>query len=174
VVEPKPSAAPAGPGAVHPSQLARRGPQGGFVIEVDGQEQMRVRSTAEGFSVEHTGGEPDWSLRFVDGGFVLADPAGRELARSSAVVGSRHQGSPRFLLLDDGRLFRLALGRPRDGSFELSSWEVPGAYLQVLPRPEGWELVPAPACAGLGDLRALTVLAAAELFDDEGILRVRE
>jgi hypothetical protein len=172
VVEPKPSAAPAGPVAAHPPQLARRDPEGGFVIEVDGQEHMRVRPTTRGFSVEHRGGEPDWLLRSAEGGFVLADAAGRELARSSAVVGSG-PGSPRFLLLDDGRLFRLALGRPRDGIFELSSWEVPGAYMDVLPRPAGWELVPAAACAGLGDVRALTLLTAAELLDDEGSLRDR-
>jgi hypothetical protein len=170
MVEPKPTAAPAGPAVAHRAQLARRAPEGGFVIEVEGQADVRVQPSGEGFSVTRSGDEPAWSMRFAEGGFVLADAGGHELARSSAVVGSR-QGGPRFLLLDDGRVFRLALARAPERIFELSSWEVPGAYLELHPRPGGWALVPTPACSGLDDVRSLTVLAAAEVLDEEGALQ---
>jgi hypothetical protein len=140
------------------------------VIEVLGKEQTRVRPEGTGFRVQGADGEPAGSLSAVDGGFVLVDEAGSEIGRTSAIVGAREAGT-RFLLLEDGRLFRIGLRRPREGVFELSSWEAPGAYLEAHPRPGGWELSPTVAGGCLPDIRVLCVLLAAELLAAEEALQ---
>jgi hypothetical protein len=60
---------------------------------------------------------------------------------------------------------------PREGGFELLGWETPGAYLTAQPASDGWKLAPTAACGGLVDLRAISVLFAAEVLDAEEPLR---
>ncbi len=107
-----------------------------------------------------------------EGGFVLSAFDGRtEVGRTMPLVGSGRETGLRFLLLDDGRLFRIVLRGSPDGGFELLGWETPGAYLSARPEPSGWKLVPTAACGGLTDLRAVSILFAAEILDSEEPLR---
>jgi hypothetical protein len=76
----------------------------------------------------------------------------------------------RYLLTSDGRLYRIQLCGPRDGRFELSSWETPGAYLTARPEARGWRISPDPASAGLEEIRPLLILFAAEILDSEEAL----
>ncbi len=87
------------------------------------------------------------------------------------LVGGGSEAGLKFLLLDDGRLFRIVLGGSRDGGFELLGWETPGAYVRAQPEPSGWKLIPTVACGGLTDLRAISILFAAEILDSEEPLR---
>jgi hypothetical protein len=72
-----------------------------------------------------------------------------------------------YLLLGDGRLFRIAPRSPRDGGFELQGWETPGPYWIARPRKEGWTLQPTPASGGLLEIHALLILFAAEILESE-------
>ncbi len=87
------------------------------------------------------------------------------------LVGSGRETGLKFLLLDDGRLFRIVLVGLRSGGLELLGWETPGAYLRARPEPSGWKLIPTAACGGLTDLRAISILFAAEILDSEEPLR---
>jgi hypothetical protein len=92
------------------------------------------------------------------------------------LVGGGCEAGPKFLLLDDGRLFRIVLrlrlrGSPPDGGFELLGWETPGAYLRAWPEPSGWKLVATAAGGGLTDLQAISILFAAEILNSEEPLR---
>jgi len=87
------------------------------------------------------------------------------------LVGVGSEAGLKFLLLDDGRLFRIVLGGSRDGGFELLGWETPGAYVRAQPESNGWKLIPMAACGGLTDLRAISILFAAEILDLEERLR---
>jgi len=87
------------------------------------------------------------------------------------LVGSGRETGLKFLLLDDGRLFRIVLVGLRSGGLELLGWETPGAYLRARPDSSGWKLIPTAACGGLTDLRAISILFAAEILDSEEPLR---
>jgi hypothetical protein len=107
----------------------------------------------------------------VSGGFVLVSADGRsEAGRTTALAGSGRDADLRYLLTSDGRLYRIQLYGPRDGRFELSSWETPGAYLTARPEPRGWRISPDPASAGLEEIRPLLILFAAEILDSEEAL----
>jgi hypothetical protein len=80
------------------------------------------------------------------------------------LVGTGSEAGLKYLLLDDGRLFRVVLCGPRDGGFELLGWETPGAYLKARPQPRGWSLVPTFACGGLEEIGVLSILFAAEVL----------
>ena len=104
---------------------------------------------------------------------MLRGAGGAEVGRTMPVVGGEGRAGLKFLLLDDGRLFRIALRGPRDGGFELLGWETPGAYIIARPEPNnGWSLIPTAACGGLTDLQAISVLMASEILDSEEPLRV--
>jgi hypothetical protein len=144
-------------------------PGGGFVLEADGESPIRVASDKEGWRVEVPEELEGWCLRRSDAeGFVLSRPTdGSELGITMPLVGAGAAAGLRYLLLDDGRLFRLVLCGPRDARYELMGWETPGSYITARPRPQGWSLTPNPACSGLRDIRALTLLMAAEILDAE-------
>ena len=90
------------------------------------------------------------------------------------LVGGGREAGLKFLLLDDGRLFRIVLrlsGSPPEGGYELLGWETPGAYLRARPEPSGWKLVATAAGGGLTDLQAISILFAAEILNSEEPLR---
>ena len=154
--------------------LARR-PSGGFEIRTAGQPTIGVDPSGSGWRVDRVEGMRGWSLRRAaasEGGFVLSAFDGRtEVGRTMPLVGSGRETGLKFLLLDDGRLFRIVLVGSRDGGMELLGWETPGAYLRARPEPSGWKLIPTAACGGLTDLRAISILFAAEILDWEEPLR---
>jgi hypothetical protein len=91
----------------------------------------------------------------------------RELGRTLALDSVGHPEEMRYFLMGDGRLFRFALRGPLDCRFELTGRETPGAYLTARPRRDGWHIEANPASGGIEDLRALTILVAAEILEAE-------
>ena len=154
-----------------PRFVKRTSGGGGFTIEVVGRSPVLVEPCGHGWRVEGVKSLAGWLLRREsgrDGGFVLQDPDGTvEAARTMPPVGMAGVPGPRFLLLENGQLFRMVLRGPRDGGFELSGWETPGSYLVARPAADGWNLVPQPACGGLADIQVLSLMFAAELLDAE-------
>ena len=154
----------------HPEQMLGRLPAGGFELIADGAPPTRFVPDRDGWRAD--GAAPDgWALRrpgeagarFV----LLAEDGETEIGRTMSLDGSDQNPDLYYLLLGDGRLFRIALRGPRDGRFELQGWETGGAYLEARPRTEDWKVAPTPACAGLDDIRALTILFAAEVLESE-------
>ena len=155
----------------HPDRYLVRKSNGGFEIEVVGQPTVRVDPCEEGWRIEGERDLEGWVLRRTAGdesGFVLgrADER-RESGRTMPLVGTGRETGLRFLLLDDGRLFRIVRQGPRQVGFELLGWETAGAYLTAQPVANGWTLAPTAASGGLIDLRAIVVLFAAEILDAE-------
>jgi len=162
----------------HPQRQFARRPNGGFEIRTADQPPIRVDPSGSGWCVDRVEDTRNWSLRRAadsEGGFVLQTLDGcTEVGRTMPLVGGGCEAGTRFLLLDDGRLFRIVLTGPRDGGFELLGWETPGAYLRAWPEPDGWKLVPTVACGGLTDLQAISILFAAEILDREEPLRTEK
>ena len=145
---------------------------GEFVLEPDtGAEPMRVRPTESGFRVEGPGIPGAWTLvcdAGPNGGFcMLAQDGSQELGRSVGMGCLGVQREMRYVLLGDGSLFRVVPRAPRQGGYEVSGCETPGAYLTARLEPGGWRIAPTPACGGLEDLRVLSVLFAAEILAAE-------
>jgi len=152
-----------------------RHPDGGFDLQAAGRKQ-RVVSAEGGWSVEGDAEFDGWWLRRARvPGFVLQGKEGdREVARTMPPVGTATESGLRFLLLEDGRLFRIVLRGPRNGRYELMGWETTGPYLTARPEAEGWRLEPTSACGGLDEIRVLCLMLAAEVLDAEDALRERE
>jgi hypothetical protein len=146
--------------------------EGGFVL--DGGERYRVSAVADGWRVE-AGDEIDgWRIRRSGRhGFVLQRREDEgEVARTMPLVGAGAESGLRFLLLDDGRLFRIAMRGPRDGCYELLGWETSGAYMTAHPETEGWNLRSTPAGSGLEDVRVIVLMLATVVLDAEGCMRI--
>jgi len=162
----------------HPDRYLARTDDGGFEIVVAGGSTVRVDPCDAGWSVDGERGFEGWVLRRSGEeapGFVLGDAGGRsEAGRTMPLVGTGREAGLRFLLLDDGRLFRIVRSDPRRGGFELLGWETPGAYLTALPESNGWALRATAAAAGLEDLRTICLLFAAEILDAEQPLGTEE
>ena len=110
---------------------------------------MRALAERTSFRIEG----PSWLLRRDEGGWVLESAAdARELARTMPLVGAGSTSETKYLLLEDGRLFRIALEGPREPGYVLTGWETPGAYFVARPEPNGWRLEPQPSSWGLADL----------------------
>jgi hypothetical protein len=152
----------------HQERSVARRPDGGFDLEAPGLPSTHVVPDSGGWRIEGDAGMTNWRLRRArtGRGFVASDGE-REIARTMSTVGMEGTAAPKNLLMDDGRLFRIQCGPPREGGFELLGWETSGAYLRARPKPDGWKLVPTAACAGIVDLRALCLLFAAEVLDAE-------
>ena len=70
------------------------------------------------------------------GCFVLREGAGDdalELGRTTRGPAGMEEGVGTYVLLGDGRLFRILARGPRDPRFDLMSWETAGAYLSARP-----------------------------------------
>ena len=158
----------------HPEQVVRRLDGAGFTVQVGADVVLRAESSPSGLEVRETAGDARWTLtRRREGepsGFVLRAEGAAGQAETMPRVGAARDGEDagtRFVLLEDGRLFRIVRRRPPDAGFELLGWETPGAYITARCEPEGWRLIPAAACGGLSDIRALTLLLAAEILKAE-------
>jgi len=79
--------------------------------------------------------------------------------------GARAGDGPAWLLLEDGRLFRVCLRGPRRCRFELRGWETSGAYFEATPESRGWNIAPMVAGAELRGVTPLLMLFAAEILD---------
>jgi hypothetical protein len=158
----------------HRERSLERPSEGEFALTAEGLEEIRLRPEKEGWVVEGAGDLGGWRLRRgspVSGGFILTSAEGKsEAGRTTALAGSGRDADLRYLLTSDGRLYRIQLCGPRDGRFELSSWETPGAYLTARPEARGWRISPDPASAGLEEIRPLLILFAAEILDSEEAL----
>jgi len=165
------------PGAVldHPERRLARLSSGGFEIEASGHPVIRVEPSDEGWRVDGPGSLRGGILRRAASGaegFVLLGADGkREAGRTMPLVGTGREAGLKFLLLDDGRLFRIVRRGPRERGFELLGWELPGAYLTAQPAWQGWRLMPTAASGGLDDLTTISVLFAAEILDADQPLR---
>ncbi len=147
--------------------VLRRGP-GEFVVEQAGARPLSVRPAPGGWVVEGVHAKHPWFLsrEEEEGGFALqTGPAEHEVSRTTALESAGHQRELRYLLMGDGRLFRIALRGPTDSRYELSGWETHGAYLTARPEGQRWRIDPNPASSGLPDIRSLAVLFAAEILD---------
>lgn len=100
------------------------------------------------------------------GGFVLSAADGAELGRSSRLSADDARGTS-YLLLDDGRLFRIAGRGPGETGLDLCGWETPGAYLTARPEDGRWRIAPTAAGELLPPTDVLPLLFAAELLDAE-------
>ena len=69
------------------------------------------------------------------------------------------------MLLDDGRLFRVARRPSGESGFDLCGWETPGAYLTARRDGAGWIIAVTAAGSAMKPSEALAVLFAAELLD---------
>lgn len=106
-------------------------------------------------------------------GFVLVCGEGgdeTERASSSGLSSGDFAAPLRFLLLGDGRLFRMVLRDARDPRYDLLSWEVPGEYLSARAATDGWRIDFAPAGSALTDIDELLLLFGAEILDSESPL----
>jgi hypothetical protein len=150
--------------------LARH-PSGEIALEGETGPPWRLIPTDKEWRVEVGGGSVGWLLRrsrSPGSRFVLVVEADeRELGRTLALESVGLPPELRYFLMGDGRLFRFALRGPVDCRFELSGRETPGAYLTARPQSDGWRIEASPASGGIEDLRALSVLFAAEILDAE-------
>jgi len=158
----------------HPSVRVVRVGAGSFVLQPECGEAEPVRvapATGGRYRVEGTAIPEGWALERDDGptgGFrVLGGNGSEELGRSVGMGRLGVQREMRYVLLGDGKLFRVVPSEPREGGFEVSSHETWGPYLTARLEPGGWRIVPTPACGGLEDLRILTLLFAAEILAAE-------
>jgi hypothetical protein len=159
----------------HPDRTLARLAGGGFEIEAAGEQTTRAEPAGEGWRIEGPEAVQGWLLRRNDGeapGFLLSGADGRtEAGRTMPLVGTGREAGLSFLLLDDGRLFRIVGGARLQGGFELLGWEMAGAYLAARPAGDRWTIAPTAAGAGIADLTVISILFAAEILESERTLR---
>ena len=166
------------PVVVHPDRTVARLPEGGFEIKAAGRATIRAQPSDGNWRIDGGEGSGAWLLKRASDearGFVLLASVGRageeeEIGRTMPLAGAVESGL-KFLLLDDGRLFRIVRRGTRDCVFDLLGWEAPGAYIEARPVATGWMLVATTAGGGLVDLTAISILLAAEILDAEEPLR---
>ncbi|HXV77073.1 MAG TPA: hypothetical protein VD788_12220 [Candidatus Polarisedimenticolaceae bacterium] len=150
--------------------MTRVGPSS-FVLDCPGRPALRIEpyagrwraaagGTASGWVLERTGDE-NGPFRLFDG------DGGTELGCTSSLGGAAQRRELRYLLMGDGRLFRLSPRGPAEAGYDLSGWETPGAYLTARALEGGWQILPTPASGGIDDLLAVVVLLSAEILDAE-------
>ena len=156
---------------LQPPGVLVRHDSGVFALEREAGPAWRLVPTQEGWRVEGGDTPERWLLRPARGRgsrFVLyVEKDERELGRTLAFESAGHPLELRYFCMGDGRLFRFALRGPTDCRFELSGRETPGAYLTARPQADGWRIEASPASGGIEDLRAISVLFAAEILDSE-------
>lgn len=142
-------------------------PGGGFQIRTQGEPSIVANLGETGWRVDEPEAWRGWTLSRVGSGFVLARPGGDEAGSVSREPGSSAGDGPAWLLLDDGRLFRVGFRGPRRCRFELRGWETSGAYFEAIPEKAGWTIAPTVAGAGLRGVTPLLMLFVAEILDAE-------
>ncbi len=142
---------------------------GGFRLSSSEGEEWDVRPAPGGWSVSSGPGGPEWKLKWEPGwagGHVLEGPSPEgpvELGRTSRLTGEAGASADAFLLMGDGRVFRVRTLATRDPRVELTGWEVPGAYLTAGAEDGGWRIERTVAGSALTGAAHLLVLFAAEI-----------
>ncbi len=162
----------------HAEQHLVRDSSGGFELQTDEGPTVRARFSGNDWRIEGIEGWADSILRrdAESSGFVLEIQGENQgeiqgkAARTMSLVGVEWAGSPRFMLLVDGRLYRIAHRGPRDVGFELAGWESPGAYLVAIPTDKGWKIEAMVAATGLDEISTMSLLFAAEILEAERTL----
>ncbi len=164
---------------------ARRGPTRGVHVVVP--TPMRLAITREGgFRIDRGSGEAALAAdRRGDGWEVRQDPAGPRftLSRDAAFPGgillrgsgegafarttreAGGSGPPSSLLAPDGRLFRIVRRGASTTRFELTGWEVAGAYLVARPDESGFEIARTDSGRELDLAAEILILFAAEIVE---------
>jgi len=141
--------------------------EGGFRIDPGGGAAALVAVPAgEGWEVRQGPSGTRWSLlrdRSFPGGFVLRDGVGEESGRTTRE--SDGEGLPVSLLAPDGRLFRVRRRVAGVAQFELSGWEVRGAYLTARPVGDAFAIERTDAGRELPVAAEVLVLFAASIVD---------
>jgi len=159
--------------ARHAERLLTALEAGGFRLEcADGSgPELTVRRVGEGWFCSGDGSGAERLLRRggpSEPGFVLLErPGGAEAGRTARLDGLGVAADLYYVLLGDGRLFRIGREDPREAGFDLTGWETEGAYLVARPGSGGWRLTPTPACGGIADITVLSILFAAVILEAE-------
>ncbi len=153
-------------GAPNSMRLATTG-GGGFTIDPGGgARRVAADPAGEGWEVREVPDAPRWVLlrdASYPGGFVLREIGGGEVGRTTREAGD--DGPPSSLLAPDGRLFRVARRGARTTRFELTGWEVSGAYLVACSGEKGFEIARTEAGRAFDLAVEILILFAAELVD---------
>jgi hypothetical protein len=139
-------------------------PGGGFRLEGVAETPIDALPGDTGFMVSGGGSwrlawnvsERGWLLKRQAG--EISEDAGQTTASSLPQV-----IAPVSVLLEDGRLFRLAATGLSDPIVELTRWDGPGAYVAGRPVGGGWDLETTAAGAALDAPAELWILICAEL-----------
>jgi len=153
----------------HPEMRLAGNRADGVTLDAPGAPSMRISPAGDGWQISGRDDVEGWRLERAEpawSGFVLfAGSDGEELGRTTSLPDVVDEPNGRHVLLADGRLFRIIVRGPRNPRVELTGWEVPGPYLEALPQANGgWRLRASDAARAIADLRALTLLLAAELL----------
>jgi hypothetical protein len=118
-------------------------------VLADDHEKTAMHPEGDGFRLTGSGSSPERRIvpaRDTAGGFLLVRRDGAaevELGRSTPLEDEVEESAPTYLLLDDGRLFRLLLRGPEDPRYELCCWESTAPYLEARRvSATDWSLVP--------------------------------
>jgi hypothetical protein len=161
----------------HPSRVLQATGGGGFRLAGESAADA-IEAIPEGDGWTVRGPDKRWRLRREsdDGpGFVLEDPGSGDTAddpgagRTSRLDRFGLSADLYYVLMGDGRLFRVGRPGPREAGYDLTGWETEGAYLVARPGSGGWRLEPTPACGGLDDITVLSILLAAEILESETV-----
>ena len=94
----------------------------------------------------------------------LGDQA-QELGRTTRGPEGSREGGITYLLLGDGRLFRIIARGYRDKRLDLVSWETAGPYLSARQENSEYRIARTPAGGKLDGVDEIVVLFAAEILD---------
>lgn len=152
--------------------VARRA-DGGFRLVGRSGWLVEASPAKEGLAVTGAGTGAGWTLTrepcHAGGGFVLrvgADSDAREIGRSSRIAGAEQH---RTILLEDGRLFRIAGWVTDEGAgVDLRGWETRAAFYSARASRDGFRVTSGPAGRSLRSGTDLLVVFAAEVLDDVG------
>ncbi len=140
---------------------------GGFHLECPAGSPVEADRMGDGWKLTAPGESAGARIEGVPGGLVMMTGGGAELGRVSRGDDGGGDTSP-TILLDDGRLFRVIRGTPRQGRYELTGWETRGAYFEARPDGKDWVLTRTVAGAALGKATTLLTLFCAELLAADG------
>ncbi len=141
--------------------------EGGFRIDTGGGVVPLVADPeGDGWVVRQGPEGPSWTLTrdgAYPGGFLLGGTQGGGPARTTREAG--REGPPSNLLAPDGRLFRVVRRGAAVTRFELTGWEVSGAYLVAHPSESGFEIARTDAGRELDLAAEILILFAAEIVE---------